>query len=383
MSFVILSGTQRPFFGTKFTHKGQVVAPAIGSTKDSEMRTAIAIAAVLVYLATYSPVRADEAVIGVPVTDLGKGHKLIGNLHEPLGTVVKVQGIVVDGPFKGFEGGPNIRVQRINGKATQEDIQLPLKNETFAVKPDELSKIEPRIGKTYELQGYESGGFVGHPSAIWKDKRGWIQTTNHHFSLRFYYVRGKMIPAVKDSPREFEGRRALFQGVASNDQEMAIMEGDGWSIIVNPKSTWPKQMIGKRVETLGTYDRLMRDTDNAPDMERYVLLDGSSRPVSLEDQLGQEVELRGRAWSSNDIWRFQFRETEMYVENLNELPGWSDENRGRAVLIRGILEKAKLPSLEQGTPDDPAPKPRDYFIVRKASWAPTEPLLGPERFDED
>jgi hypothetical protein len=319
--------------------------------KDSEMRTAIAIATFLAFLVVYSPAGADEPAIGVPVTDLGKGHKLIGKLHEPLGTVVKIQGVVVEGPFKGYEGGPNIRVQRINGKATQEDIQIPLQNETFAVKPDELSKVEPQIGKTYELEGYESGGFVGHPGGLSDDGLGWIQTTGHHFSLQFHFVRGKSIPAVKCSPREFERRRALFQGVARDLNEMAIMEGNGWNVIVNRKGTWPKQMIGKQVETVGLYERRRANQDDAADVETYMLLDGSSRPVNLEDQLGQEVELRGRAWSGNDKWSFQFRETKMYVENLAELPGWSGENRGRPIIIRGILEKARLPSLEQGNPN--------------------------------
>src|SRR5437764_762514 len=63
----------------------------------------------------------------VPLTRLGEKFRLIGKLGRPLGEVVTVQGFVVAGPYKGFEGGPNLRVQRINGRATQEDIRILLK----------------------------------------------------------------------------------------------------------------------------------------------------------------------------------------------------------------------------------------------------------------
>jgi hypothetical protein len=199
-----------------------------------------------------------EGVVGVPVVDLGKGHQLIGKLHKPLGSVMRIQGVVVEGEFKGYEGGPNIRVQRIDGTATQEDIQIRLSNSTGAVKPDETTKVEPKVGETYEFQGYESGGFVGHPSGIWKsdDKEGelefaWIQTTEHYFALRFHYVRGKPIAPVKYSPEDFIGRRALLEGVARDEDGKSIMEGDGWVVVVDAKAPWPKKTLGKKSRNLG------------------------------------------------------------------------------------------------------------------------------------
>ena len=62
----------------------------------------------------------------VPVDQLGKTYQLIGKLGVPLGDVVHVEGVVVEGKFKGYEGGPNLRVQRIDGKATQKNIQIQL-----------------------------------------------------------------------------------------------------------------------------------------------------------------------------------------------------------------------------------------------------------------
>src|SRR5262245_5454433 len=96
--------------------------------------------------------RAQDKPIDVPIASAK--YRLIGNLHEPLGTVRTLQGVVVDGPYKGYEDGPNIRVQRINGRATQEDIQIK-------VVPGFQNDQKLKLGQTYELKGYESGAFVG------------------------------------------------------------------------------------------------------------------------------------------------------------------------------------------------------------------------------
>jgi hypothetical protein len=188
-----------------------------------------------------------QRVIGVPVVDVGRGHQLIGKLHKPLGTVVRIQGVVVEGPFKGYEGGPNIRVQRINGEATQEDIQIRLDDTTKAVGPVIYKKLELKRGEFYEFEGFESGGFVGHPRELWKSENGdgefglpWIQTTNYHFTVQFHFVRFKSIEPLKDTPDDFIGQRALLEGIARDEDGQAIMEGNGWIVIVNSKAPWLK-----------------------------------------------------------------------------------------------------------------------------------------------
>ena len=63
----------------------------------------------------------------VPISELGAKFQRIGKLHEPLGHVVSIKGVAVEGPSKGYEGGPNLRVQGLRGSYTQEDIQIAIK----------------------------------------------------------------------------------------------------------------------------------------------------------------------------------------------------------------------------------------------------------------
>src|SRR5262245_60488391 len=90
---------------------------------ESVMRFLLSIASALA-LAGSPMLRAEDKPVDVP---LGSAkYRLIGKLHEPLGTVLTLQGVAVEGPFKGTEGGPTLRVQRINGRATQEDLRIKL-----------------------------------------------------------------------------------------------------------------------------------------------------------------------------------------------------------------------------------------------------------------
>jgi len=85
---------------------------------------------------------------GIPLSEIGEGGKyqLIGKLHQPLGKLCTLQGVAIEGQFKGYEGGPNLQVQRINGVATQELIQIRispyfgLKGEQSAKKAKDSSK---------------------------------------------------------------------------------------------------------------------------------------------------------------------------------------------------------------------------------------------------
>ncbi|WP_254510467.1 hypothetical protein [Anatilimnocola floriformis] len=323
---------------------------------------------------TLSAALGQETKVAVPVVELGKGYELIGRLHEPLGKVVRVKGFVVEGSSKGFDSNDNFRVQRINGKATQEYIQLQMDDETHAVPTQEKDKIRPQRGKSYELEGYETGGFVGHPDL---GAGPFFQTVPHYFRLEFCFVRVKEIPAVTFTPADFIGRRAILQGIARDKDGQAIMDGEQWQVIVNPKAPWPKEILEKKVETLGMYNPGKPDYDNPKAVEVFTLIDGSARPVDLADQVGQKVELRGRATSRNGVWWFEFRDQDIYVENLEEMPGWSEEVSRQPIVIRGVLAKAKLPRVDQVSVKANR-NLRDYYIVRQATWAVAGKLLGPE-----
>src|SRR5262245_756297 len=151
----------------------------------------------------------------VPLGRLGDKFRLIGKLGEPLGTVVTVHGFVAEGPFKGYEGGPNLRAQRINGTATQTDIQICLSPYfgKFGEKVGEevgLPKLER--GNTYEFEGYETGGFVGVPGRAYERAGIMIQTSGFYFRHELVVYKGKKIDPIVWSPADFVDREALIEG---------------------------------------------------------------------------------------------------------------------------------------------------------------------------
>jgi hypothetical protein len=304
---------------------------------------------------------------GVPIEDLGTKSQLLGKLHEPLGQFLTIRGIAVNGADKGYETGRTLRIQQVNDRATQEDIRLCI-NPYFGKWNQYLPKIP--LGNTYEMYGYETGGYAGHldfpdPASLPFPP---IQDTAWHFSTNFVVLRAKPISPLRYSPADFQDRKALMEGTARTVANEALVQGDAWSISVDLEKGSPPEVEGKQVETEGFY---------APDEQRkiYKLVDGTWRLIRLEDQIGRSVDLHGRSFNSNSGWGIHYRGVDLYVENLTELHGWSYEKISQPIEIRGILEKAKLPS-----PNDRAikPGPVDCYIVRRASLVYLPALRFPE-----
>src|SRR5262245_44623030 len=145
---------------------------------DSLMRWPVSIACVLT-LTAVAELRAQDKPIDVPIGS--DKYRLIGRLHEPFGTVLTLQGVVLDANCKGANG-PNIRVQRINDRATQEDIQIRLV-------PGFQNDQKLKLDQTYELKGYETGGFHGLPRGaidFGANKIG-PQLPDFHFATHFEF----------------------------------------------------------------------------------------------------------------------------------------------------------------------------------------------------
>ena len=82
--------------------------------------------AVLGVAASFWRKEAEEPLQRISVSNLGTTHVLTGKTHRPLGEMSTLTGLVIDGPSKGYDDGPNVRVQFINGEATQEIIELKI-----------------------------------------------------------------------------------------------------------------------------------------------------------------------------------------------------------------------------------------------------------------
>jgi hypothetical protein len=138
---------------------------------------------------------------GIPVDQLGKNYRLIGKLQVPLGEVVCIEGVVVEGDDKGFEDGPNLRVQRIDGKAVQGNIQIKLHpyftdwGGKASGEGHSLPKLES--GKTYLMEGYETGRYVGIPTKAYKQAGVHRQASDHIFHTELVVYKAK---AVESKP---------------------------------------------------------------------------------------------------------------------------------------------------------------------------------------
>ena len=310
-----------------------------------------------------------------PAQKPAEAPKPIGKLRLPLGTPVTISGVVVEGPHKGFEGGPNIRVQRIGQRYHQEELQIQLKPpaKPSARRPaaqttaDTQTLPHLKTGQTYELEGYETGDFVGQPR---EGRDPLIQTTDRYFHHEFIVTKAKPIPPIAYSPSMFPGEKALLSGIAKTIDGDSAMIGQDWTIIITRGAKWPHDIEGKKIESHGLYT-----PDPAP--KKFDLKDGSWRLVELQDQVGRRVSLRGMARSLNGEWWFHYRGTDLYVENMDKLPGWNVDNHWRPMEIEGRLERAKLPRIDQISEKSDRDL-ADYFIVKDATWKPLPTLLFPE-----
>ena len=186
----------------------------------------------------------------IPINQLGNEFQLVGKIHVPLGKVVTVEGVVVEGPSKGYEGGFNLRVQRIQGRATQEDIQIAIRPYFYewGKKAEVGGNALPSLkaGTTYQMEGYETGGYVGIPAEAYERGGLMVQTTHHYFREEFVVIKAKAIQPIVFSPDIFGRERALLQGKAESRDGKSFMIGDGWRVVGYTNAPWPKEVEGKR-----------------------------------------------------------------------------------------------------------------------------------------
>lgn len=294
--------------------------------------------------------------------------ELVGKLGKKLGSLLTVQGVIVEGDSKGYADGPNLVVQVINDSFTQQLIQIPVSAYLGEFGSRQLPVL--KYGATYRLRVYETGEFVGRPSDAYREAGIILQTTGFYFQNRLIVISAKKIDPIEWSPVIFLGRNALLSGIAKNENDTAVIQTPAWKLKLTGAPKWSDSEIGKLAEVYGK----PRETETKG---VYLIENGEPRLVRLEDQLGKTVKLRGIAISTNEYWWFNYRDTDLYIEKMEELPGWTAENHFGPMEITGVLEQADLPDIDQITVVD-KPDLKKYYIVRKASWKPVARLLTPE-----
>lgn len=320
----------------------------------------------LVFMAEYS--YSQENKIPVEINNLSDKYEIIGELGFQLGTIVTVEGIVVRGPFKGYEGGLNLNIQKIDGLPTQKHIQIPVTPFYRKFGQDNLPKLN--TGSCFRLRVYETGAYIGVPYDAFDEAGVIFQTASFYFRNELVVVSGEKIEKINWSPKEYLGKFALLDGVAQNENDSAIILSTNWKLKLSGARKWNANEVGKLVEVYGKVTKTI-------DKNTYIIDSCQARLVKLNDQLGKVVKLRGTARSLNGYWWFNYRGIDLYVEDMEKLPGWTSENHWQPMEITGILELDSLPRIDQISL-----KPeRDldlYFIVRKASWTPIDTLLEQE-----
>jgi hypothetical protein len=309
----------------------------------------------------------------VRITNVKEQAKLIGQLGKPLGSALTVQGIVVENLSKGYNDGLNLTVQAINDSSIQQLITIPLSPYFGKFGDNRLPRLVR--GSAYRLRVYETGEFVGVPDSAYKEAGIIMQTPGFYFQNRLVVLSGEKIKTIKETPKNFVGHIALVSGIAKNENDTAFINTSKGELRLIGFRKWTESEIGKLAEVYGKIEKT--ETKRI-----FNVRDCNPRLVKLEDQIGMNVKLRGRAISLNGYWWFNYRGTDMYVEKMEELPNWTVENHFRSMEITGILEQAVLPRIDQIA----LKTNRDtqlYYIIRKPSWTPIEKLLAIEDTEKE
>ncbi len=298
---------------------------------------------------------------------LGRSVVLLGRTHRPLGQVMTLVGVVIEGPFKGYEGGPNLVVRRIDGTATQEYIRIKINGSTFdEPDPKGPDADDARLirDRTYSLRCYESGGLVGDPAGSAPDT---VQQTPYYFQCTLtpvWAAKPQEVPAVTFAPADFVDRPALLAGTATNADGHGYLTGPGWRLrSADDGSPWPDWMAGKPAEVDGVV-RPGHGTD-------YRSEHAARRLVRLADQVGHPVDLRGWVIADADgRWWLNYRGQRVDLPGLAASPGREARFDGQPFAVRGTLATATA-----GGP----PKEGVAYVLRGATWAPLTVLRAGER----
>ena len=332
----------------------------------------IVILVCFICLSTTTVCGAQEAKTSVPILNPSDRFEFVGELGVKLGETVTVDGIVVEGLFKSTEGGPNLIVKAVNGKPTQKLIQIPItpyfgKFGEANYKGESLVKCEH--GSSYRLRVYETGSFCGTPAEAYEEAGLAIATPAFQFQNSLHVISGDKIDAIVWDPIGFVDRKALLSGIAKNEGDLATIESADWKLLLTGADKWTDREVGKQAEVFGTIRA-------AQTKNTYRVENSRARLVSLEDQIGQEVALRGRARRTNSgQWWFDYRGTAVRIEGTDQFPKWTSKNHYPPIEITGILEQVKLSRVDQQYSDGNL---KTSFIVRRPKWTPVDELLTPE-----
>ena len=309
--------------------------------------------------------------ISITGTYSGEKFQIEGELGVGFGNLVTIEGLIVEGPWKGYEGGPNIIVQKIADSTFQNVLRIPLKPfRSFSGKFEDGEEPKIEIGKTFKLRVYETGSFEGVPWEAYNEYGDIFQTVGYYFRNELKVLSSKEIQNIEFQPSDFIDRNGLFAGKAISLKGQAYIAGKGWKIKLPANFQWDQMEVNKDVEIYGKVGK-------TNETNIFIVIGNEPRLINLNDQLGQQVKLRGTARSMNGHWWFNYRGVDLYVEDMENLPKWSDDNHWRAIEISGLLTEAEKNRIDQLTLKT-NPDKKLYYFIKNPAWKPIDGLLFPE-----
>jgi hypothetical protein len=318
---------------------------------------------------------------------IGVAFRVLGCTGKGLGEMVTLQGVVVEGGrFKGDYSKPILQVQKIDGRASQECIEVPIRpyatdfGKPYYVadlerprKPDpERSLPQLEYGQTYDFRGYETGGFAGDTDEASSDGGVAKQRKGFYFTSEFVVVKGKKVPPITFAPADFLGQKVLLHGRAENNDGRAWLKGPGWEIEVLRGDVWSESVLGARIVVTGVVGR-------EPGAQPLYIKECRVRRDHLEGQTDRRVELRGEARDMGGRWFLYCNGQNVLVENMDHLVAAGKFGFREVIEVRGVLRRERLRD-EIFKPNSAELK--DQYIVREAACSPTDDVLPIERVDE-
>lgn len=172
------------------------------------MKYALSILCLTVLLAA-SALPVSDGPKRIPVDQLGTAYQLVGKLNTPFGETITVVGVVADHPNKAGEG-PYLQVRQIAGHPVDKEVEVLLKpylgewgKEQSSSGTARLPKLE--MGKTYEMEGYETGGYRGSPGDA--EKIIGIAAQDYVFGVyeEFVVYRARRVEPLTPTPSSHAG----------------------------------------------------------------------------------------------------------------------------------------------------------------------------------
>jgi hypothetical protein len=254
-----------------------------------------------------------------------------------VGQKLTLAGVRIEAPDRQrFPSRFLIRVLRVDGVATQEELLFYLsKGHDWDWQNEQRKKFKP--GTYCKVTGTVRDG-------VKSDREG------------LFHLEPESVAACKpiqNSPGDFVGRHAEFEGEARRMKDRATLLVGKESLRIEGLEAWPEWANGKRVMASG---------DVVSRKNGLMLSKSKWRLLELKDQVGRDVDLPGHFWSLNGEWGFMYRDTKIYVDGVKPETDWHWER----VIVHGRLARQVRPSLDQISQKTDRDL-EEYFVVRDAT----------------